>query len=54
MDIKDQVKSVENEVRDVVNWLSVFQEEYDLDDEVVEVLRERLQNVARKVGNIKC
>ena len=58
MDIKVQksslndIKAIENEIRDILNWISVFEEEYDLEHEIVEQLRQRLSGVARKVGNL--
>jgi len=43
-------KEVENEIRDIINWIKVFEEEYDLPAEVVTQLRERLEGVAAKLG----
>jgi len=43
-------KEVENEIRDTINWIKVFEEEYDLPAEVVNQLRERLEGIATKLG----
>jgi hypothetical protein len=43
-------KEVENEIRDIVNWITVFEEEYDLPAEVVSQLRSRLEGLAQKLG----
>lgn len=43
-------KEVANEVRDIINWIKVFEEEYDLPAEVVNQLRTRLEGVAEKLG----
>ena len=47
------VKAIENEIRDILNWVAVFSTEYDLDDEVVTKLKSRLEVVAKKVGELK-
>ena len=49
---KEQIKAIENEIRDTINWLSVLQEEYDIDDDAVDSVRERLHKIARKVGQL--
>ena len=54
MGVAEQVKSVENDIRDAINWLSVLQEEYDLEDDAVKAVRDKLSKIARKVGDIKC
>ncbi len=43
-------KEVANEVRDIINWIKVFEEEYDLPAEVVNQLRSRLEGLATKLG----
>jgi hypothetical protein len=43
-------KEVEDQIRDTVNWVKVFEEEYDLPVEVVNQLRERLEGIAKKLG----
>ncbi len=54
MELASQIKAVENELKDLQNWVSVFEDEYDLDAEVVTKLREKIRSVALKVGNINC
>ncbi|GAG26901.1 unnamed protein product [marine sediment metagenome] len=43
-------KEIENELRDIINWIKVFEEEYDLPAEVVNQLRTRLEGTAKKLG----
>lgn len=40
---------VVDELRELRNWIAVFEEEYDLDEEVVQKLRERIDNVAEQL-----
>ena len=40
---------VQNEIRDIVNWVAVFKEEYDLPEEVVNKLKERLEAITTKL-----
>ena len=49
-----ELKSIEDDVRDIINWVNVFETEYDLPKEVVDKLLERLHNVARRVGWLHC
>ena len=44
---------IENDIRDIVNWLAVFKEEYGIADEAVNVLREKLEALARKASVCK-
>ncbi len=48
------INSAEDEVRNTLNWLAVFAEEYNLEAEVVKKLKSKLQLIARKVGKIPC
>ncbi len=51
VDVNDETfKEVENEIRDTINWIKVFEEEYNLPVEVVKQLRERLEGIAVKLG----
>ena len=43
-------KEVSNEIRDTINWIKVFEEEYSLPPEVVMQLRSRLEAIAEKLG----
>ncbi|MEM4336601.1 MAG: hypothetical protein QXG86_01200 [Candidatus Woesearchaeota archaeon] len=52
----NSVKSVvkmENEIRDIINWLAVFKEEYDIPEEAVVVLRGKLEKLAKKISLLK-
>ncbi|MEM3126843.1 MAG: hypothetical protein QW331_02120 [Candidatus Woesearchaeota archaeon] len=46
----NEIKSIENQIRDAINDLTVFQEEYDIPEEAVEDLRSKLENIAKRVG----
>ena len=51
MEIEDEkVKEIENDIRDIINWVEVFEEEYNLPKEVVDQLKDRLEKVAVKLG----
>ncbi len=55
MEVKiDTVRAAENCVRDIKNWLAVFKTEYDIDDEAVKVLHEKLDDIGSKMAGIKC
>ena len=43
-------KEVANEIRDIINWIKVFEEEYKLPAEVVSQLRTRLEGISGKLG----
>lgn len=49
----NKVKEIEDEIRDIINWVKVFEEEYGLDAEVVNALITRLENIAKKIGAAK-
>ena len=44
--------AVEDEIRDIINLIAVFEKEYDLDAEVVKTLRKKLEKIAKMVGNL--
>ena len=48
----NKIKAIENEIRDIINWIAVFEEEYELEKEVVDTLRKKLEIVANKVGSL--
>jgi hypothetical protein len=50
----DTVKAAENCVRDIKNWLAVFKTEYDVADEAVKVLHQKLDEIGSGMANIKC
>ncbi len=49
-----EVKSVEDEVRDLINWVAVFEKEYDIPKEATEELLNKLHSIAKKVGWLRC
>ncbi len=50
----NEVQKVEDEIRDLMNWVAVFEKEYDLPKEVVETLHSKLHNIAQRIGWLKC
>ena len=51
VEVSDETfKEVTDQLRDTVNWIKVFEEEYNLPAEVVNQLRERLEGIAKKLG----
>ena len=46
------IKDVEDKIRDIINWIAVFETEYDLPKEVVDQLRSRLEELAKMVGEL--
>ena len=44
--------TVQNEIRDIINWISVFKEEYELEEEVVDKLRGRLEKLSQMVDEL--
>ena len=50
-EIDDQaMNEVASEIRDIINWVKVFETEYSLPKEVVDQLTTRLEGVATKLG----
>jgi len=47
------VKPAANALRDAKNWLAVFIEENDLDEEAVDVLHEKFDEIGQKMGKVK-
>jgi hypothetical protein len=46
-----KLKEAEDELRELMNWVSVFNTEYDLPAEVVEKLQKKLQKVSKIIGS---
>lgn len=46
---ESQIQEIANEIRDIINWVKVFEEEYDLPLEVVNQLRSKLESAAQKL-----
>lgn len=47
-----KIKVLENEIRDIINWLAVFEEEQDLKQGATNKLRERLYKLAQDLGKL--
>ncbi len=52
MDYK-KLRAIENEIRDLKNWVAVFANEYDMPKEVVNKLQARLQRLAKDIANVR-
>ncbi len=48
------IREVENALRDMMNWIAVFAEEYELPKEAVDKLNEKVHEIARLAGDIPC
>ncbi len=48
----EKTKAAEDEIRDIINWVKVFETEYELPKEVVEELTERLEKLAVDIGRL--
>ncbi len=53
IDVKT-VRDAENSVRDFKNWLAVFKTEYDIADEAVKVLHQKVDEMGSKMAGITC
>ncbi|MEM4263329.1 MAG: hypothetical protein QW666_00340 [Candidatus Woesearchaeota archaeon] len=51
---KSDVRSAENTVRDLKNWIFTFAKEYNLPEEAIKKLHEQVDKVAVKIGEISC
>ena len=49
-----ELRETENTLRDFRNWLAVFKTEYDIDAEAHKVLQAKVEDLAAKVGAVKC
>jgi len=47
------IEDAENQIRDIKNWVFVFAKEYNLADEAVKLLHEKIDELAKTVGDIK-
>mgnify|MGYP001414153904 CR=1 FL=1 len=45
-----EIKDIANELRDIINWVVVFEKEYNIPKEAVDQLRSRLEKVAADIG----
>ena len=48
------VKNVEDKIRELINLVAIFKNEYELPKEVESTLSKKLRSLAKSVGNIKC
>ena len=46
--------SVENSIRDFINWLAVFKTEYGIEQEAYEMLHKKADELAIAIGAIRC
>ncbi|MBI4441075.1 hypothetical protein HY639_02825 [Candidatus Woesearchaeota archaeon] len=49
---KDKLREAQSDIRDLINWVKVFEEEYDLEKEVVETLCSRLEKVSKTIATL--
>ena len=49
----EQVEAIEGDIRDIINWIETFKQEYDVPEELEKTLREKLEALAKKVGGAK-
>ncbi len=54
MAVMPDVKEAENAVRDLKNWVFVFAKEYDLPEEAINTLHNKIDELAAKIAGIKC
>lgn len=48
----EKCKEIEDEIRDMINWIAVFENEYNLDKEIVDQLRDKLEDLSKKVNEL--
>ena len=48
------LREIENDLRDMKNWAFVFAKQYELSDEARDMLHEKIDEVAQKVGKLTC
>ena len=51
---KAEIRTAEDSVRDLKNWIFVFAKEYDLPKEAIDKLHEKVDELASKIANIQC
>ena len=49
---KAKQREAQNQVRDLLNWLAVFEEEYNLQPEVTSTMQKGLLSLAEKIGKL--
>jgi len=53
VDVKE-VRDAADALRDLKNWLAVFKTEYDVSEEAVKVLHQKVDEIGNKMNGIKC
>ncbi len=48
----EKLREVQGEIRELINWVKVFEEEYDLEKEVVDTLCNRLKKISESLSQI--
>lgn len=49
---KAKTREAENQIRDLLNWIAVFDEEYSLPPEVTSTLQKGLLSLAKKISKL--
>ena len=49
----ETVKNAQSEIREILNWVKIYEEEYSLDKEVVETLCSRLEKLSALIAKIE-
>lgn len=49
-----KIKEAEDAVRDLKNWIFTFAKEYDLAEEAIKMLHEKVDEVAVTIGKVEC
>ncbi len=48
------IRKVENSLRDLLNWVAVFAEEYEIPKEAVDKLNEKIHEIVKLTEDINC
>ncbi len=49
---KAKLRDAQNQVRDILNWLAVFEEEYHLPEEVTSTMQKSLMSLSQKINKL--
>ncbi len=50
---KEKLREAQSDIRDIINWVKIFEGEYDLEKEVVTTLCSRLEKLSEKLTKIE-
>ena len=50
---KEKLREAQSDIRDLINWVKIFEEEYDLEKDVVATLCSRLEKLSEKLTKIE-